>query len=45
MTDKLTEEQVRKEHRIEQLKVKITEFKAMQALHEETLRKLTGGSK
>lgn len=38
----LTKEQIEKEHKIAQLKKKIFEFKQMQQIHEETLKKLTG---
>lgn len=38
----LTAEQIEKEHKIEQLKIKIAEFKNIQSIHEARLKKLVG---
>lgn len=43
--ERKTAEQIAKEHKIEQLKIKIAEFKRMQEIHSNQMNKLLGSSK
>jgi hypothetical protein len=43
--ERKTAEQIAKEHKIEQLKIKIAEFKQMQQIHEKQMNNLLGASK
>lgn len=40
--ERKTAEQIAKEHKIEQLKIKIAEFKQMQQIHEKKMKDLLG---